>query len=439
MTGGLFLALSLGLVAGRWPLIALGVVAALVITTVMLKDLAAGIVIFTIASFAGVMSYGHAASAAKAIGGLLLLAWLAALPRRSGRQVRSLFSDHRGFAVCGVALLAWSILSVTWAHSSSTALVGASRWAQDLLLLPIVYTGLRRTTHLRWATAAFVVGALLAVMYGVATGRTGSYSRLASALDDPEETAAVLVAAAALAFALGASEQGPRIRRAVAYGAGLAALVGIAATGSRGGLVALGAAIVAAVFMAGPWRRQVATVAAAGVVVVVGWFLLLAPAASRGHISNLQTGRTTLWMLAGRTIAANPVVGVGNDNFAVTSSSYLIRPGVTNDALQVVIDPKVAHNVYLELWADLGIVGLALFSALVLASLRSATTAVRVFETNGNRGEAILARALVVALVAMLAADFFVSNLYSKQLFLLLALGPTMLSVARRQARSEPA
>jgi O-antigen ligase len=175
------------------------------------------------------------------------------------------------------------------------------------------------------------------------------------------------------------------------------------------------------------------------VVVVVGWFLLLAPAASRGHISNLQTGRTTLWMLAGRTIAANPVVGVGNDNFAVTSSSYLIRPGVTNDALQVVIDPKVAHNVYLELWADLGIVGLALFSALVLASLRSATAAVRVFERNGNRGEGILARALVVALVAMLAADFFVSNLYSKQLFLLLALGPTMLSMARGQARSEPA
>ncbi len=436
LSGGLMLALVLGLVAGRWPLVAVLVAAGIVIAAVMTRDLAVGVAAFTVVSFAGILATGHGASAAKGIGGLLALAWVATLSRRTGRDVRSLFSEHRGLVVCAVSLLVWSLLSSAWAQSPSTALAGAGRWAQDLLLLPIVYTGLTQVKHVRWMIAAFIAGALLAVAYGIATGKTGSYSRLASALDDPEETAAVLVAGAALALALGATA-GSRLRRGAGYAAALAALIGLAATGSRGGLVALGAALIAAVVVAGRWRRQVASVAAVGAVVVVGWFVLLAPSDTVGHISNLQTGRTTLWTVASRAIESNPVVGVGGDNFALTSSNYIVQPGVTNDALQVVIDPKVAHNIFLEIWADLGIVGLILFSALVLASLRCALKAIKSFERSGRRGEEILSRALVVTLVAMIAADFFMSSLYSKQLFLLLALGPTMLALARSKAEAD--
>lgn len=435
LAAGVLIALALGLIAGRWPLIAVLLAAGTVVAILMLRNLAIGIVVFTLVSFAGILATSHGASASKGIGGLLALAWVATLSRRSERDLRTLFSEHRGLISCAVALLAWSLASAAWAQSSSTAVAGAGRWAQDLLLLPIVYTGLTRMKDIRWMVAAFVGGALLAVVYGIATGTTGSYSRLASALDDPEETAAVLVAAATLALALGATA-GTRLRRTGGYAAAVAAVLGLAATGSRGGLVALGAALIAAIFLAGRWRRQVATVAVVGVVIVLGWFLLLAPAATTGHISNLQTGRTTLWTVASRAIASSPIIGVGGDNFAVVSSQYIVRPGVTNDALQVVIDPKVAHNIFLELWADLGIVGLLLFSALVLASLRCALLAVRAFEWAGRRSEEILARALIVAVVAMLAADFFMSDLYSKQFFLLLALGPAMLALARR--RTEP-
>jgi O-antigen ligase len=112
---------------------------------------------------------------------------------------------------------------------------------------------------------------------------------------------------------------------------------------------------------------------------------------------------------------------------------------VTNDALQVVTDPKVAHNIFLEIWADLGIVGLLLFGALVLMSLRCLMRAVRIFERSDRRGEEILARALVVAVVATFASEFFVSNLYSKQLFLLLALAPATLVIGRARGAPDPA
>ena len=47
------------------------------------------------------------------------------------------------------------------------------------------------------------------------------------------------------------------------------------------------------------------------------------------------------------------------------------------------------------------------------------------------------ARAVVVALVAVFVADFFVSEQLSKTLWLLLGLGPALLAIAAR--RPEPA
>jgi hypothetical protein len=45
----------------------------------------------------------------------------------------------------------------------------------------------------------------------------------------------------------------------------------------------------------------------------------------------------------------------------------------------------------------------------------------------------VLSRAFVLSLVGILAADFFVSEQFSKQLWLLIALGPALLGVAQRE------
>jgi hypothetical protein len=50
----------------------------------------------------------------------------------------------------------------------------------------------------------------------------------------------------------------------------------------------------------------------------------------------------------------------------------------------------------------------------------------------------ILARAQVIALVGLLAALFFSSDLYKKQLWLLLAMGPAMLAIGRSERVSDP-
>ena len=123
-------------------------------------------------------------------------------------------------------------------------------------------------------------------------------------------------------------------------------------------------------------------------------------------------------------VEAEPLHGIGAGNFANTSVHYLLQPGALMRSDFIVDTPKVAHNMYLEVLAELGIVGAALFATILLFSLVCTFKAIRGFERSGDRGMEILSRALFIALVALLASDVFGSRQFNKQLWLLLSLGP---------------
>jgi O-antigen ligase len=133
-------------------------------------------------------------------------------------------------------------------------------------------------------------------------------------------------------------------------------------------------------------------------------------------------------------VQANPVVGVGSGNYTIAESDYLLFPGAIQRGDFIVDKPLVAHNIYLHVLAEMGVIGLALFLSLLALCIASAVRAVAIFRDRGEHALEMLGRALVVALAAILAADFFVSEQYSKQLWLLLAMGPALLAIARRGA-----
>jgi hypothetical protein len=60
------------------------------------------------------------------------------------------------------------------------------------------------------------------------------------------------------------------------------------------------------------------------------------------------------------------------------------------------------------------------------------------FGAAGRHDDELLAKALVVAIVALLAAYFFISYQNSAQLWLLLALAPATLAAARADAAPTP-
>jgi hypothetical protein len=85
----------------------------------------------------------------------------------------------------------------------------------------------------------------------------------------------------------------------------------------------------------------------------------------------------------------------------------------------------------------MGVVGLALFLSVIVLSMRAAVQSVGIFRRTGERSLEIMGRALVIAIAGILAADFFASDQYSKQLWMLLGMGPALLAIARRLSESQ--
>jgi hypothetical protein len=81
-----------------------------------------------------------------------------------------------------------------------------------------------------------------------------------------------------------------------------------------------------------------------------------------------------------------------------------------------------------------------LFVAFVGGALTLGWRAVRAFTRSGDTDLELIGRGLLVALAGMLAASFFLSAEYEKQLWLLLgfAIALTTLTRARTPARSVP-
>ena len=138
-------------------------------------------------------------------------------------------------------------------------------------------------------------------------------------------------------------------------------------------------------------------------------------------------------------VEANPVAGVGSGNFRTVEARYVIASGTIERDDLILDKPYVAHNVYLHILAELGSVGLALFLAVLFLSLRCAMRAVQIFRRDGDESFEALGRALVVAILGILATDFFVSEQYNKQLWVLLAMCPALLAIARREPRRSEA
>ena len=137
-------------------------------------------------------------------------------------------------------------------------------------------------------------------------------------------------------------------------------------------------------------------------------------------------------------VDANPIAGVGAGDFVTSSVDYLLRPGVIHRADFIVDNPKVAHNTYLQLLAELGVVGLVLFIAILASALGFAAKAARLFTRAGNGEMATLAQAILIATVGYLFAAFFDSREFSSDLWLLLSLAAAMLGLARAEAGERP-
>ena len=426
-----------GALAGARPIWGLGAASGVVYILLVFYDLAAGVSLFLLIEFLLPNTGSSALSVAKVMGVLLLLSALARTTSLRDSP-RTLLGAHPGLSLLLGALACWTVLSIGWATSRSTASSDALRYVLNLTLFFVVFAAIRTRRDVVLLLGAFALGATLSAAYGFVGGggNASQAGRLVGATGEANELGTYLVAGMFLAVALAVLVRRAPLLRLAASGMAVVCLLGTLLTGSRAALVALGIALFAGVAL---MKRYRALFACAAVVVGLAgtvYFVALAPAQSTERIfggASGTSGRTALWTVGLRIVAAEPLTGVGIGNFPIESIDYLERPGALPQDQYVVSEPLEVHNIYLQNLAEIGLVGFLLFAAILVCCLTACWRAARALTDGIDRDFRLLAEATFVATVAVLVANFFAPGLYDKQMWLLLALGPALLSIARAQ------
>jgi O-antigen ligase len=429
------LAVAVGSISGVQP--SLGILAALgvIFVVLVLTSLGIGFVVMVLFAFLEVLTVQAGVSLAKVAGALIVLAWIAAVTTR-GRIERNFFRDHAMLTYLLVAFLGWNLISTAWSQSQPVALESVTRYALNAFLIPIAYTAVRDRRDAAHILAAIVAGASIAAVSAILvppSPESAVYGRTTGTVGDPNELAAALLVGLSLAIAFAVNRHIAPSLRALSAIAATLCLTGILLSLSRGGLVGAAAALVLAVAVAGRWRARVLALAGTVAALAIAYFAFFASLPAKERVFNIGgsggTGRLDLWTVGLRMIEAHPLNGVGSGQFAESSVHYLLRPGLIESGAFILSTPKVAHNTYLNIVAELGIVGGALFMAVLIVCLACALLAVRSARLAGDERMEILLRGFVVGFGGYLVTLIFLSENYGKLLWILMAMGPALLAV----------
>lgn len=363
------------------------------------------------------------------------------------------------------------VLSATIAGGGRTGTVApiVTFLTEGLLLYLLVSNVVRTPDHLRaviWAlilTGAFMgltslwqeathsyhntLGGLAKVDttgFDVGSALTGKElrPRMAGPIGEKNRYAQILLVLLPLALSRVRVERSRGLRLLAAACAGLI-LCGVLLTFSRGAAVALGVVVLAMAALRMVSLRQVIALALALVALVA----VVAPdyvvrlqslaAADKALAQSNQAdaairGRATESLAALHVFRDHPALGVGPGQFF---ERYSATYGNALN-LRFLDDRRRAHNLYLEIAADTGALGLAAFLAIVGVTMAQLWRLAALWRR--RRPElAALAHAFLLALVAYLATGMFLQLSYQRYFWFLLALAnATIWSLRREELRA---
>jgi putative inorganic carbon (HCO3(-)) transporter len=133
-------------------------------------------------------------------------------------------------------------------------------------------------------------------------------------------------------------------------------------------------------------------------------------------------GRSDLWAVATKAFTANPVLGVGAGNYTIQEPRFLLDIHQRLARADLILAHVEVHNTYLQLAAELGVVGVVIFVFTVLSPLLACRAAVSLSEVAGEWRASIVGRGLFAGTVGMLTAFVFLTAQYQKQLWVTLGL-----------------
>ncbi len=324
-----------------------------------------------------------------------------------------------------LASLAVIVIASSATHLTSPfATLYATRWLPFLVVTAILIDVASALVGVRLLSVATVVGATAASIGALCFVLVLRETRSALPETDPNDLACALVAALPLLLCLSPRRTIERIAVAVAFTSiALAAI----ATQSRGGLIAVSAAFAwTMIRRAIPLRPALHAGAVLGIAAAVAAYVwrsdIATAVAAKKYIGQYNADTRLLrWHGALELVGRHPLLGVGPGGFR---DQY---PVVSQMAeIDVPAQQFVAHNTYLEVAAELGLVGLAALLAVLATAFLGAEYALR---RGMDRGVAVGVQASVISAAV---AVFFLSGQYFFALWWAVTLGCALGIRARR-------
>lgn len=217
----------------------------------------------------------------------------------------------------------------------------------------------------------------------------------------------------------------------------------IMSTGSRGGFLAMGITVM---MMALKTRYKVPAIVGMGLLGLIG--LMLAPSDYIARLHSITSandesiqGRFVSWQVASNMIKDKPLLGIGFKNMVFDYQRYLV--GVKIPGNLEVVPSRVAHNSYLQVWAESGTFAFIVFLFMIFSTIRLARKLAK--RTRGTADAWVIpyANALECSFYGYLTGALFLNRAHFDLLYQLVAICttlPLVVAVDRvRQAREDAA
>lgn len=364
------------------------------------------------------------------LAGLLAIA-LCLLDRMPARRLKPL--DVRATRWM-IALAIWMALSVPGALWPGGAFATFLDFVKTVLISLVIITAVRSVQDVERLTLIYFVGAVIfaAVVLSRMQFQLAAEGRLERLyFYDSNDFATYAITAMPLGLYFAASERRLWVR-CVAW-AGIALLTaGFIWSGSRGGFLAFIAVI--AYFLLRytsvkrSWRWSAVAVIGMLLMATAGdayWTRIntvLHP--TRDYNLTSDEGRLRLWRRGVGYMLDHPVLGVGAGNFPRAEGT--ISPLIERAPRGRSVKWGPPHNSYVQVGAELGIVGLLIFAAFLISVFRALSR----FPT--RTGPPVrLAQSLTASLIGFVVGAFFLTLAYHDMLYMLtsLALGLQQVTV----------
>jgi O-antigen ligase len=329
-----------------------------------------------------------------------------------------------------LALFAWMVLSVPgslWPGNSFSLVF--DNFAKTALMYVVVAGAVRDVHDVERLAAAYLAGAT--IYAGVVLSRfelgSGDAWRLGHLYYyDANDFATFVVSALPLGlyFAYTARRSSTRLLALMAL---LVLTVVFVHTGSRGGFLALvavcGFVLLRYKAISTGWRVSAFVLVALLLTATASeqyWRQMATIFSDADYNHTEETGRLQIWQRGVGYMLQYPVLGVGPGNFQTAEGR--LSPLAVRQEFGRGVRWNAAHSSFIQVGAELGVVGLLLFVTLIASAFAALRQVRRAASPHAPAVPAELTQALVAALLGFVVGAFFLSLAYSEMLYTLVAL-----------------